>query len=1006
MARGQTVQFGKLDGRVTASGEPVPGAELFLAGDALVSGERSVVSAADGRYVFLKLPPGQYTLTATLAGFNTYSRPGVSVGAGTTITIDLPLEMGAVEEVMNVLAAAPVLDSKNSGLATSFDHEMLDKVPTARDSFYDLALTAPGMAAVGANGSWLPSPSAYGSATNENIFLVNGVNTTNPRGSSWGSLVNVNYNTVEEVRVISLGPKAEYGSFSGAAIDVLTKSGGNDFHGNGSYYSMLSSDSNQPSGTDGFGKDWLYAEEGDELVTLPENSWEANATLGGPILKDKLWFYAGYARYWAETNTPIFEPLASWKNDLFDVKFTAEPVPSLLLTGAYHTEDNTAGNNSWSNVWDATMVYDQNAKNDTYTALGQWLASDKTAVSFKYLGFETNQEPTIPSDGPSNPGYINWWKWGQFGVAGAFPYVEAQKSSRDTLQADVSHYAEDFLGHHDMKFGVQYTKGEGNWEGGYFQGYANFAYPEPWVYSVQYLQDWYGDTGLRIYVNQIEFNPFLTVRKSDSTGAFFDDQWDINDRLTLNLGLRYDDMSAKYGAGAIYAPPDTPADINNPTKIASRAGSDDVFDFQTWSPRLGLVYALTDDGKTFLRANLGRYYAPISVENLRRFGPDMPLAHTRVLHYSVPFDISDADHDGEISLHDLETAVRELPNLTPTSIDDLGVTDPSWSLKVADGTKDTYTDQVTLSLGRELAPNLAVEVTAIYKQTKDIIVNWPINQETQRDWAWDRVPYTTQDGKVYDVWSIQLQDYNHDGATDIEDARWVTNHQDWEARNLQSIDGFAPEREYKGLQLVINKRLSNRWQMTGSFLYSDGQGVAPRTTDQNWYIEGPMIMDTPFVASPNQLVNNMTGELPMLPKYALKLAGSYQIPKVDVDLGFRVRYNSGRPFWPVEVVPQFASWMDSLDGVILSTGGETGGAIVAVDPDDADHLPDSTVVDLSLGRDIKLGRRDWSLGINLDALNVFNEDAVNLAGFRRADYGRVYSLENPRTVRLGLRVNF
>jgi len=108
---------------------------------------------------------------------------------------------------------------------------MLGVVPTARDTFYDLSLTAAGMAAVGADDSWLPSPSAYGSATNANIFLVDGVNTTNPRGASWGSLVQVNYDTVQEVKVLSLGSRAEYGSFSGAAIDVLTKSGGNQFSG-------------------------------------------------------------------------------------------------------------------------------------------------------------------------------------------------------------------------------------------------------------------------------------------------------------------------------------------------------------------------------------------------------------------------------------------------------------------------------------------------------------------------------------------------------------------------------------------------------------------------------------------------------------------------------------------------------------------------------------------------------------------------------------------------------
>lgn len=1006
-ARGQTVQFGKVTGTVlTPAGEAVPGADLTLSGDALVSGRRATVSSAEGRYYFLNLPIGVYSLTASMDGFKTYTQDTLVISAGAAVTLDVPLELGAVEETITV-HAAPVFDTKAAAVATSFGDEILDKVPTSRDAFYDLAVTAPGMSPVGANGSWLPSPSAYGSATNENIFLVNGVNTTNPRGSSWGSLVNVNYNTVEEVRVISLGPKAEYGSFSGAAIDVLTKSGGNQFHGTLSYYSLVGSDDNQPSGNENFGPDFLHAPEGEELVTRPEDAWEANATAGGPILRDRLWFYGGFARYRSKTDTPIFEPLATWDNDLYDLKLTYEPTPNLFVSGAYHFEDNASGNNSWSTIWDPTMVYDQSAENDTFSFLGQWLATERTVVSAKYLGFETNQEPTIPADGPDRPGYINWWKWGQFGVAGAFPYVEAQKSKRDTIQADLSHYAEDFLGEHDMKFGVQYTQAEGNWQGGYFHGYANFAYPEPWVYSVQYLRDWYGDTGLRFYVNQVHFNPFLTVRESDSTGVFVDDQWSINDRLTVNLGLRYDEMTAGYGEGAVYELPEDPADINDPVTIRSRTGTGDVFDFRTWSPRIGAAYSLTEDGRTILRASAGRYYAPISVENLRRFGPDMPASHTFVLHYSVPFEISDADGDGTISYDDMVTAVRELPNLTPTSIQDMGITDPSWQLQVDSGLEDTHTDQLTLSLGRELVPNLAVEATYVYKKTSDIMVNWPINRATQQDWEWQQVPFTTSEGRTFDVYSIALRDYNGDGLTDIEDARWVTENQDWEVRNLGgSIPGLEGDREYHGLQLVVEKRLADRWQLAGSFLYSDGQGVAPRTTDQNWYIEGPMIMDTPFVASPNQLVNNLNGELPMLPEYALKLAGSYAIPKVEVDLGFRVRYNSGRPLWPVEVVPQFAAWMGSLDGVILSTGGETGGAIVAVDSGEADHLPDSTIVDLSLRRDFRLGRESLSFGVHFDALNVLNEDAVNLAGFRRADYGRVYSLENPRSYRLGVRFDF
>ena len=94
-------------------------------------------------------------------------------------------------------------------------------------------------------------------------------------------------------------------------------------------------------------------------------------------------------------------------------------------------------------------------------------------------------------------------------------------------------------GKHDIKFGVQYTKGRGNWMGGYFQNSVNFLYPQRWTQSVANMQSWYGDTGLMFYNNKDTLNPFLTVRTADSMGAFFDDQWSIGTRLTLNLGARF-----------------------------------------------------------------------------------------------------------------------------------------------------------------------------------------------------------------------------------------------------------------------------------------------------------------------------------------------------------------------------------------------------------------------------------------------------------------------------------
>jgi len=237
MLSSQTIEYGKLTGTVMdEQGAPLPGVTVEVSSPALMGGKRATQTSARGSYVFMNLPPGKYVLTASLQGFKTTKQENIVITAGSSIVVEVRMEMGKLEETVTVTATGPVVDAKTSTISTSLQSELLAKLPTSRDAFYDLALTTPGMVAQGKDGSWLPSPSAYGGSSNENVFLINGVNTTNPRSAAYGSLVNVNYNAVEEVRVIALGSRAEYGSYSGVAIDVLTKSGSNDFHGNFSVY--------------------------------------------------------------------------------------------------------------------------------------------------------------------------------------------------------------------------------------------------------------------------------------------------------------------------------------------------------------------------------------------------------------------------------------------------------------------------------------------------------------------------------------------------------------------------------------------------------------------------------------------------------------------------------------------------------------------------------------------------------------------------------------------------
>jgi len=411
----QSIREGKITGTVVSEDKlSLPGATVEISSPALLTGSLSVTTSTKGSYVFLNVPPGRYKLTASSAGFKTVSRDGIDVAAGAVATLDLTLPVGAMQETIEV-SSGSIVDTKTSSIETRFDVDMVQKLPTSRDAFYDLSLTAPGMS----EGSGAPtgstefqSPTAYSGATNENVFLINGVDATNPRAGSFGSLVNVNYDTVEEVRVVALGSKAEYGSFSGAAIDVLTKSGSNDFHGSAAFYSKLGSvASNQPTAGADLGRPFLFVGEGEQLAGEVKKDWEGSATLGGPVLKDKLWFFGAF-NYTRGASLPPRWPLQSesWGRNA-DAKLSAAPFKSHRAWVAYHYENNDGNGWSWGSQpgWDTTMTYGSKQSNNTVSSQWQWFAGPKTTLSAKYLGFWTKDKPYLPAERPDHPGYINWW---------------------------------------------------------------------------------------------------------------------------------------------------------------------------------------------------------------------------------------------------------------------------------------------------------------------------------------------------------------------------------------------------------------------------------------------------------------------------------------------------------------------------------------------------------------------------------------------------------------------
>jgi hypothetical protein len=222
-------------------------------------------------------------------------------------------------------------------------------------------------------------------------------------------------------------------------------------------------------------------------------------------------------------------------------------------------------------------------------------------------------------------------------------------------------------------------------------------------------------------------------------------------------------------------------------------------------------------------------------------------------------------------------------------------------------------------------------------------------------------------------------------------------------QNLPSFDGKNPVRDYHGAQLVFRKRMADRWQALGSILYSSSDGISRRSFRQDFNVEGPMFYDDNWMGNLNYSVNNLEGPLPFTPKWEFKLSGSYTVPRIEVDLGARLRFATGRPVWQLEGYPQHTQFADPPGGVI-----DPGGLpqVVSVDPNEPDYLPDLTMLDLHAEKAFKLGGGQQKLHLVLDGFNIFNTNTATNMTVQDDGYGKVENIPQGRKFRLGVRYQF
>src|SRR5215471_20261776 len=252
-----------------------------------IGGAAVDVTDAQGLYRFENLPPGDYTLVFSLQGFSTVRRENIRVEVGRTIQVDEAMKVGAVEQAITVTGEAPVVDAVHAGVTSNFNKEWLQSVPTARQSYFDVVTYAPSVKI-----NQVPNDSRFvifGSSSDQNSFQYEGVEISAvSNGGVWDF---PSPDMMQEVEGKAVGVSAAYANFQGGVVNIVLKSGSNQFHGVESVYWTPPAwvGNNTPN---------------EQLPYHIDYNRQATGELGGPIMRDRIWFYAAAPWSASQTSNP------------------------------------------------------------------------------------------------------------------------------------------------------------------------------------------------------------------------------------------------------------------------------------------------------------------------------------------------------------------------------------------------------------------------------------------------------------------------------------------------------------------------------------------------------------------------------------------------------------------------------------------------------------------------------------------------------------------------------
>jgi len=619
-------QSGAIEGSIRdTAGASVPGAAVKAISSSGVT--VSTVTNAQGDFRFPALAPGKYEVTATLTGFAPNKVSDVNLALGQVMSVNLTLSVGAVAETIQVTAEAPLIDVKQSARFASIRDELIDKMPKGRN-FTTLVTQTPGANDEGKLGGL----SIDGSSAGENRYIIDGAETTNLRNGTSGKALITDF--VEEVQVKSSGYTAEYGGSTGGVVNVLTKSGTNAWHGEVIGY--LSADSLDADRRPSLRVNPLDSTKA-EYITYPKDSYsriEPGFNLSGPLAKDKAWLFVGYQPALVSTDrTVVFRADNQERTRTEDFKihyFTANLTAQL---GA-DTRARLAANLSPSKTdgllpaldgtSSATANFDviTNRSNTTLSLNLDHNVSSNFFLSARGGLFRSDVNDEGIHDGPrfifqrSNVGLAGV----PAGLQQARGYLNVPTNNRTnkdlqsrlSAQLDASYFAS-AGGSHAFKGGIQLDRIGNDVDGGETGNQVQLFWNEALNTASGPQRGQFGYYRVRSN-GVLPKRGFLTQGNvnSNNVGLFIQDAWTINNRLTLNLGLRTESERI----------PSMSADPRIPETAIKFTFADKL------APRVGFAWDVKGDARWKVYASWGIFYDITKLELTRgSFGGDKWLEY-------------------------------------------------------------------------------------------------------------------------------------------------------------------------------------------------------------------------------------------------------------------------------------------------------------------------------------------------------------------------------------------